>query len=260
MHFAKRVRIASNKITWQPGTIINNHFLKVREMNVKKISPHRSSTVFIAVLLFSAVLLASASTARAVLYTSYTIIDYPQPDSVHEGFMDHFTGTITIPASMNNATYTTIPSEMSITFEITGAGGTFTTPLISPITSSDMNIPYPNSFSGIRFTPTSVILPVGGSLALYSKDNTNTTMNFFWYNLTSSIYPYYHSLSAASANQSYDGGHPIFTRSDVGLPSMGQEMMIATNVPEPATLVLLSIAMIMMFLRKWRDNYNKTVC
>jgi hypothetical protein len=201
-------------------------------------------------LLFAVVLLASSTTAQAELFTSYTIVDYPQPDT-QAGFTDHFTGTITIPVSKNNATYTTIPSDMSVYFEITGPGGTFTTTLnapISPTSNPGMNFPYGGS---LKFTPTSVILPAGSSLALYSKDNTNTQINFYWYNCYPS-YPGYHSLTAENGNPT----HPNFNRSDVGLPPAGSEMVIAT-VPEPATLTLLLTSALLglgvVYLRRRKD-------
>jgi hypothetical protein len=175
----------------------------------------------------------------------YTIVDYPQPDFLHPEFTDHFTGTITIPASENNATYTTIPGDMSIIFEITGPGGTFTTP-----ETTNIGFPY---YSGLEFTPTSVIIPAGSSLDLFAPDGAGAQLNFYWDNLIPSQSPSYHSLSAGNTDESPEDGRPQFNQSSIGLPPVGSDMVIATIVPEPATLTLLASSLLslgVVYLRR----------
>jgi len=212
---------------------------------------HRRSVLVAAQLLFSAALLALATSARAEQYTTYTIVDYPQPDDRDLSFLDSFTGTITIPTSEDNATYTyystSLPSDLTATLTITGPGVTITTPV-----TPGFSFAYSAYYGGLQFTPTTVTLLAGNSLRFEALDGFDSFLNLYWYNQFPA-YPGYHSLSFGDGNGSISEVAQ-FTQSAVDLPSAGSDMLIATVVPEPSTLVLLGIGAVSLLAYAWRKR------
>jgi hypothetical protein len=214
---------------------------------------HRRSVFVAAKLLFSAALLALATSARAEQYTTYTIVDYPQPDdrgSSVDSFVDSFTGTITIPTSEDNATYTydsALPSDLNATLTITGPSVTITTPF-----TNGFSFAYEAHSGGLKFTPTTVTLLAGNSLRFTASDGLDSFLNLYWYNQFPA-YPYYHSLSFGDGNDNISGVAQ-FTQSDFDLPPAGSDMLIATVVPEPSTLALLGIGAVSLLAYAWRKR------
>lgn len=205
----------------------------------------RRSALACAFLLSSAVFLAIATSVKAQQYTTYTIVDYPQPDDRFAS-SDSFTGTITIAASEDNAIYSPsnpLPSDLTATMTTIGPGVTLTTPV-----TAGFAFPY---YGALQFTPTTVTLLAGNSLSFNAPDGVGSFLQFDWYNQTSDEYPNYHSLSTGDGRESISEVAQ-FTQADVGLPPAGSNMLIATNVPEPSTFALLGAGALGLVGCAWR--------
>ena len=208
---------------------------------------HKRFALASARLLFSAVLLASVSTARADPIT-YTICNYPVsqadigiiggtflPTGLGSWSVD---GTITTDGTLGSLS----PSNITdVSFTISGPGGTasYSGPERAPMRNG-----------GLTATATNILLPFGADAFAIGGYYTYPIIGYG--NWTA---PYYQgAIQAESGNSSnlnmfgwYDYYNPADYSPYIGtgpgsITNTGPDWIIATAAPEPSTLVLLGIA------------------
>jgi hypothetical protein len=193
-----------------------------------------------ALLLFSAVLLAPASTAWASI--TYSIVDYPQSQTdLITGGLDHVTGSITTDGVTGIITYADITS---VTIIITTPSDTF---------STTFN-PSPGSTSSDYLMASSTMLYLQGAGDLFLTSGTSNQTQLIYIDGPPNDIPFhvYQGFDDNSNNlfTTYEGtSPPIYAGASSPGNYIGETPMIiaevTSSVPEPTTItiwVLLGLA------------------
>jgi hypothetical protein len=215
---------------------------------------HQHSAMFTALLLFSAIHLASVSAALAETLT-YNIVPYQHTDDSNSN-TDYLTGTIIISSSSPYGTFNTLsppPSDLTMSFNVklsSSDSADFPDVLVQGTYSATTMLA--NGWlqrAGVTISPGSISLPeidpqnpsptnFGGYLFFSIPNSDGGFINATW-DPWDGVNGY-----ASVAGRPYSNGPLIQVTDNHANDTFGSTWVIATAVPEPTTLLLLGTALL----------------